>query len=160
MKKIICTIFITILTILPKSAQASGFDDNFTGDFFHIMVNGTYDDTSPLEIAPKQNDNDYYWYDDDFDEIILVNNNLEDDQNSDRDFLLKNQANLSKYDKMDLDFLNALADGKKQEIISVLITNVEKLSSEIKNQENNCENLINLQKYFARHLYAQIYGEN
>lgn len=146
-KKIICTIFITILTILPSTAEASGFDDDFTGDFFHIMVNGAYEDTAPLETAPNQNDNDYYCYDEDFDEIILVNNNLEDDQNSDRDYLLKNQANLSELDKMYLDYLNAKALDYTYYTLNLLMTNIIKLDEMMgKVPPNNKE--LDLQREF------------
>lgn len=147
MKKIICTIFITILTILPKTAQANGFDDDFTGDFFHIMVNGAYKDTTPLETAPKQNDNDYYWYDEDFDEIILVNDNLEDDQNSDRDYLLKSQSNLSELDKMYLDYLNAKALDYTYYTLNLLMKNIIKLDEMMEKVPPNNKEL-DLQREF------------
>lgn len=147
MKKIICTIFITILTILPKTAQANGFDDDFTGDFFHIMASGAYEDTKPLEIAQKQNNGDYYWYDEDFDETILVNDNLEDDQNSDRDFLLKNQSNLSELDKLYLDYLNAKALNYTYYTLNLLMKNIIKLDEMMKNVPPNNKEL-DLQRTF------------
>ena len=139
----IIIILITILIVSPNKAEASQA--------------GLYEDAQGISLAPKQNEEDYYWYDEDFNEVILSNDRLEPDQNSDRDFLLKNRENLNKYDCMELDFLNALAVGDREQTISTLLDIISRLNNDIINQKNN--DLLHLQRWYAFHLYKQVYED-
>ena len=143
MKKIIVTIFIILLTVSPNKAEASQA--------------GVYEDAQGIILAPKQNEEDYYWYNEEFDEIILSNDRLEPDQNSDRDFLLKNRENLNEYDSMELDFLNALATGDREQTINRLLDIIGRLNNDIINQKNN--DLLHLQRWYTFHLYNQVYRD-
>ena len=143
MKKIIFTIFTILLTLSPNKAEASQA--------------GVYEDAQGIILAPKQNKEDYYWYNEEFDEIILSNDRLEPDQNSDRDYLLKNRKNLNKYDSMELDFLNALAVGDREQIINTLLDIIGKLNNDIINQKNG--DLLHLQRWYTFHLYKQVYKD-
>ena len=139
----IIMILITILTLSPNKVEASQA--------------GVYEEYQDIKLAPKQNKDDYYWYDEEFDEIILSNDRLEPDQNSDRDFLLKNRKNLNKYDSMELDFLNSLATGDREQTISTLLDIIGKLNDDIINQKNN--DLLHLQRWYTIHLYRQVYED-
>ena len=139
----IIIILITILTVSPNKAEAN--------------QPGVYEDAQGIILAPKQSKDDYYWYDEDFNEVILSNDRLEPDQNSDRDFLLKNRENLNKYDCMELDFLNALAVGDREQTISTLLDIISRLNNDIINQKNN--DLLHLQRWYAFHLYKQVYED-
>ena len=143
MKKIICTIFVILLTLSPNKVEASQA--------------GSYEESQDMRLAPRQTEDDYHWYDEEFDEIILLNDRLEPDQNSSRDFLLKNKKNLSKYDLMELDFLNALATGDREQTINTLLDIIGKLNNDIINQKNN--DLVHLQRWYTFHLYRQVYKD-
>ena len=139
----IIIILITILTFSPNKAEASQA--------------GLYEDAQGIILAPKQNKDDFYWYDEDFNEIILSNDRLEPDQNSDRDYLLKNRKNLNKHDVMELDFLNALAVGDREQTINTLLDIIGKLNNDIINQKNG--DLLHLQRWYTFHLYKQVYED-
>ena len=139
----IIIILITILTVSPNKAEAN--------------QPGVYEDAQGIILAPKQTKDDYYWYDEEFDDIILSNDRLEPDQNSDRDYLLKNKKNLNKYDAMELDFLNALAVGDRGQTISTLLDIIGKLNNDIINQKNG--DLLHLQRWYTFHLYKQVYED-
>ena len=139
----IIIILITILTFSPNKAEASQA--------------GVYEDIQGIKLAPKQSKDDYYWYNEEFNEIILSNDRLEPDQNSDRDFLLKNRKNLNRYDLMELDFLNALAVGDREQTINTLIDIIGKLNNDIINQKNN--DLLHLQRWYTVHLCRQVYED-
>lgn len=152
MKKIIYTIFIMLLALSPNKVEAKEADIPP-----RIEGTGAYKGTQTIEAAPKQTKDDYHWYDEELDEIILLNDRLEPDQNSDRDFLLKNRKNLSKYDFMELDFLNALATGDREQTIGTLLEIIGKLNNDIRSQKNN--GLIHLQRWYTFHLYNQVYKD-
>ena len=143
MKKIILTTLLALLVLSPNKAEANQA--------------GVYENAQGIEAAPKQNKDDYHWYDEDFNEIILVNDRLEPDQNSDRDFLLKNRKNLNKYDSMELDFLNSLATGDREQTISTILNIIGKLNDDIINQKNN--ELLHLQRWYTFHLCRQVYRD-
>ena len=143
MKKIIFTIFTILLTLSPHKVEANEA--------------GLYEVSQGISIAPRQTKDDYYWYNEEFNEIILVNDRLEPDQNSDRDFLLKNMENLNKYDLMELDFLNALATGDREQTISTLLDIISNLNDDIINQKNS--DLLHLQRWYTFHLYNQVYRD-
>ena len=139
----IIIILITILTLSPNKVEANEV--------------GLCEESQDMRLAPKQTKDDYYWYDEDFDEIILSNDHLEPDQNSDRDFLLKNRKNLNRYDLMELDFLNALATGDREQTISTLLDIIGRLNNDIINQKNG--DLLHLQRWYTFHLYNQVYRD-
>ena len=143
MTKIILTIFTILLTLSPNKVEANQA--------------GLYEESQDIILAPKQNKDDYYWYDEDFDEIILSNDHLEPDQNSDRDFLLKNKKNLNKYDLMELDFLNSLATGDRERTIRTLLDIIGRLNNDIINQKNS--DSLHLQRWYTFHLYKQVYRD-
>ena len=143
MKKMIIIILVTILTLSPNKGEANEV--------------GLYKGTQAIEAAPKQNKDDYHWYDEERDEMILVNDRLEPDQNSDRDFLLKNKKNLNKYDLMELDFLNVLATGDREQTISTILDIIGRLNDDIINQKNG--DLLHLQRWYTFHLYRQVYED-
>ena len=143
MIKIIRTIFPILLTLSPNKVEANQA--------------GLYEGTQTIEAAPKQNKDDYHWYNEEFDEVILSNDHLEPDQNSDRDFLLKNRKNLNKYDLMELDFLNSLATGDREQTIYTLLDIIGKLNDDIINQKNG--DLLHLQRWYIFHLYNQVYRD-
>ena len=143
MKKTIFTIFIILLTLSPNKAEANQA--------------GVYEDAQGIILAPKQNKDDYYWYNEEFDDIILSNDRLEPDQNSDRDYLLKNRENLNKYDSMELDFLNALAVGDREQTINTLLDIIGKLNNDIIHQKSG--DLLHLQRWYTFHLYKQVYKD-
>ena len=143
MKKTIFTIFIMLLTLSPNKAEANQA--------------GVYEDAQGIILAPKQNKEDYYWYDEDLNEVILANDRLEPDQISDRDYLLKNRKNLNKYDCMELDFLNALAVGDREQIISTLLDIIGRLNDDIINRQSG--DLLHLQRWYTFHLYKQVYKD-
>lgn len=142
-KKIICIIFIMLLTLSPNKAEASQA--------------GLYEESQGIRLAPRQTEDDYHWYDEEFDEIILLNDRLEPDQNSSRDFLLKNRKNLNKYDLMELDFLNALATGDREQTISTLLDIIGRLNNDIINHQNS--DLLRLQRWYTVHLHRQVYKD-
>ena len=143
MIKIILSIFITLLALSPNKVEANEV--------------GAYENAQGIEAAPKQTKDDYHWYDEERDEMILLNDRLEPDQNSSRDFLLKNRENLNKYDLMELDFLNVLAAGDREQTISALIDIIGKLNDDIINQKNN--DSLHLQRWYTFHLYNQVYRD-
>ena len=152
MKKIIYTIFIMLLALSPNKVEAKGADISP-----RIEGTGAYKGTQTIEAAPKQTKDDYHWYDEARDEMLLVNDRLEPDQNSDRDFLLKNRKNLSKYDLMELDFLNALAAGDREQTVSTLLDIIGRLNGDIINHQNS--DLLHLQRWYTFHLYNQVYKD-
>ena len=139
----IIMILITILTLSPNKVEASQA--------------GVYEEYQGIKLAPKQTKDDYYWYNEEFDDIILSNDRLEPDQNSDRDYLLKNKKNLNKYDAMELDFLNALATGDREYTIEVLLKIIKDLNNDIRSQKNN--DLLHLQRWYTVHLCRQVYED-
>lgn len=104
MKKTILTILIAILALSPNKANASE------------------------KIASKVYQDDYYCYDADLQELILINDNLEPDENTERDYLLKNQANLHELDKMYLNYLNAKAINYTYYTLNILMKNIIRLN--------------------------------
>ena len=143
MIKIILSIFITILTLSPNKVEANQA--------------GVYENAQDVNIAPRQTKDDYYWYNEEFNETILLNDRLEPDQNSSRDYLIKNRENLNRYDLMELDFLNALATGDREQTISTLIDIIGKLNNDIINQKNN--DILHMQRWYTFHLYNQVYRD-
>ena len=143
MIKIILSIFITLLTLSPNEVEANQA--------------GVYENAQDIKVAPRQTKDDYYWYDEELKEIILLNDRLEPDQNSDRDFLLKNKKNLNKYDLMELDFLNVLATGDREQTIDTLLDIIGRLNNDIINQKNG--DLLHLQRWYTFHLYRQVYED-
>lgn len=121
MKKIIYTICVMLLTLTPNKVEAN--------------QTGLYEESQDIKIAPKQNEDDYYWYDKEVGELILLNDRLEPDQNSERDFLLKNRKNLNNYDLMELNFLNSLAVGDREQTINMLLEIIGRLNGDIINQK-------------------------
>lgn len=140
MKKIIYTIFIMLLALSPNKVEANQA--------------GLYEESQGIRLAPRQTKDDYYWYDEELDEIILLNDRLEPDQNSERDFLLKNRKNLNEHDLMELDFLNSLAVGDREQTINMLLDIIGKLNNDIINQKNS--DLVRLQRWYTIHLYDQV----
>lgn len=143
MKKIICIIFIMLLTLSPNKAEANQA--------------GLYEESQDMRLAPRQTEDDYHWYDEEFNQIILLNDRLEPDQNSSRDFLLKNRKNLNRYDLMELDFLNALATGDREQTISTLLDIIGRLNNDIINHQNS--DLLRLQRWYTVHLHRQVYKD-
>ena len=143
MKKIIFTIFTILLTLSPNKVQANQA--------------GVCEDPQDMILAPRQNEDDYHWYDEEFNEIILLNDNLEPDENSERDYLLKNQSNLNELDKMYLNYLNALATGDREQTISTLLDIIGRLNNDIINQKSG--DLLHLQRWYTFHLYKQVYKD-
>lgn len=143
MKKIICTIFIMLLTLSPNKVEANQA--------------GLYEESQDVRLSPRQTKDDYYWYDEEVGEIILLNDRLEPDQNSERDFLLKNRKNLNEHDLMELNFLNSLAVGDREQTISTLLDIIGRLNDDIINQKNS--DLLHLQRWYTIHLYNVIYED-
>ena len=142
-KKIIFTTLILLLTLSPNKVEANQA--------------GVYENVQDVKIAPRQTKDDYYWYDEEFDETILLNDRLEPDQNTSRDFLLKNRKNLNKYDLMELNFLNALATGDREQTVNTLLDIIGRLNNDIINQKNN--DLLHLQRWYTFHLYNLVYRD-
>ena len=143
MIKMIIMILMTILTLSPNKVEANQA--------------GLYEESQDIKVAPRQTKDDYYWYDEELKEIILLNDRLEPDQNSSRDFLLKNRKNLNRYDLMELDFLNALATGDREQTINTLLDIIGRLNNDIINQKNN--DILHMQRWYTFHLYNQVYRD-
>lgn len=143
MKKIIYTIFIMLLALSPNKVEANQA--------------GLYEESQDIRLAPRQTKDDYYWYDEELDELILLNDRLEPDQNSERDFLLKNRKNLNEHDLMELNFLNSLAFGDREQTINTLLDIIGRLNDDIINQKNS--DLLHLQRWYTIHLYTVIYED-
>ena len=143
MTKIILSIFITLLALSPNKVEANQA--------------GVYENAQDIKVAPRQTKDDYYWYDEEFNEIILLNDRLEPDQNSSRDFLIKNRENLNRYDLMELDFLNSLATGDREQTINTLVDIIGRLNNDIINQKNN--DLLHIQRWYTFHLYNQVHKD-
>lgn len=120
MKKTIMTILLAILVLFPSKADASE-------ELVQILAAGYYKNEQGQDLAPKVYEDDYYWYDEEFKEWILMNDNLEPDENSERDYMLKNKDNLSELDQMYLDYLNAKALDYTYEILHVLMKNIVRI---------------------------------
>lgn len=140
MKKIIYTIFIILLALSPNKVEANQA--------------GLYEESQDIRLAPRQTKDDYYRYDEELDEIILLNDRLEPDQNSERDFLLKNMKNLNEHDLMELNFLNSLAVGDRGQTINTLLDIIGRLNDDIINHQNS--DLVHLQRWYTFHLYNQV----
>ena len=143
MTKTILSILIILLTLSPNKAEANQA--------------GGYEIPKDVKVAPRQTKDDYYWYDEEFDEIILLNDRLEPDENTERDYLLKNQSHLNELDNMYLDYLNSLATGDREQTIDTLLDIIGRLNNDIINQKNG--DLLHLQRWYTFHLYNQVYRD-
>ena len=138
MKKIIFTIFIMLLTLSPNKAEAN--------------QPGVYEDAQGIILAPKQSKDDYYWYNEEFDEVILSNDNLEPDENSERDYLLKNRSNLNELDKMYLNYLNAKALDYTYYTLNLLMKNIIKLDGMMEKVPPNNKELDSQRDFYLNRL--------
>ena len=138
MKKIILSIFVILLTLSPNKAEANQA--------------GLYEESQDIVLAPKQTKDDYYWYDEDFDEIILSNDRLEPDENTERDWLLKNQSSLGELDKMYLNYLNAKALDYTYYTLNLLMKNIIRLDEMMEKVPPNNKELDSQRGFYLNRL--------
>ena len=138
MIKIILSIFITLLALSPNKAEANQA--------------GVYENAQGIKIAPRQTKDDYYWYDEDFNEIILLNDRLEPDENTERDYLLKNQSHLNELDNMYLDYLNAKALDYTYYTLNLLMKNIIKLDEMMEKVPSNNKELDSQRDFYLNRL--------
>ena len=138
MKKIIYTIFIILLALSPNKAEANQA--------------GLYEESQNIRLAPRQTKDDYYWYDEEVSELILLNDRLEPDENTTRDYLLKNQSSLTELDKMYLNYLNAKALDYTYHTLNLLMKNIIKLDEMMEKVPPNNKELDSQRDFYLNRL--------
>lgn len=138
MKKIIYTVFIILLALSPNKVEANQAD--------------TYVSAQDIKIAPRQTKDDYHWYDEEVGELILLNDRLEPDENNERDYLLKNQSNLSELDKMYLNYLNAKALDYTYYTLNLLMKNIIRLDELMEKVPPNNKELDSQRDFYLNRL--------
>lgn len=138
MKKIIYTIFTILLALSPNKVEANQA--------------GLYEESQDIRLAPRQTKDDYYWYDEELDELILLNDRLEPDENSERDYLFKNQSSLNELDKMYLNYLNAKALDYTYHTLNLLMKNIIRLDTMMEKVPPNNKELDSQRDFYLNRL--------